>query len=110
MVELTRLHTLYVAVPSKFSWRNTPTSLVWMNAMRDRLREEPPAAVPALLAGQGSRCWETASQGDLESQAEDHSALTHPCGAGHARIAVTCPGAGISGSHTCPATDGCCMA
>ena len=75
MVELTRLHTLYVAAPSKFSWRNTPTSLVWMNAMRERLRDEPPAAVPALLAGQGSRCWETASQGDFESQAEDHSLI-----------------------------------
>ena len=35
MVELTRLHTLYVA--GKFDWRHTITSLSWINTMRDRL-------------------------------------------------------------------------
>ena len=75
MVELTRLHTLYMKVPSQFSWRNTETSLSWMNAMRARLNEGK-AVVPVSLAGQESRCWETASQREFESQADDHS-LTH---------------------------------
>ena len=76
MVELTRLHTLYVKVPSQFNWRDTDTSLAWMKAMRERVkRDGAGAVVPVSLAGQQSRCWETASQGDFESQAEDQSII-----------------------------------
>ena len=79
MVELTCLHTLYVA--GKFDWRHRINSLSWMNTMRDRLANSAVSASVAqslVLAALDEAGWDTSSQGDFECMAGDSGLVAPP--------------------------------
>ena len=65
--ELMRLHALVVL--NKFDWKSTPTTLMWLNNMRERHRRGTTEVNVSFVAREDERGWDSASQTEFRSQA-----------------------------------------